>query len=276
MHHRRFLFWHQTILLEYIGRLIDANGRVCWYKAMRWKCTIAYDGTEFCGWQSQVNHNAVQDVIEARLFAIFKHFIRIHGSGRTDAGVHARGQVFHFDADWKHGSEALLRALNRNLPPAVRITRVEAVDDTFHARFSAHQKRYHYYFQPYPADPFEARYVWSVPYPKLDMHLLEEAVRCFEGTHDFRGFAGKVLSCENTVKTLTSAGVFKENNCFVLSLTGSGYLYRMVRKIMGALVMVGIEKIDGNFIEQRLRLEKLDYPLMTAPACGLFLEEVLY
>ena len=215
-------------------------------------------------------------MIEARLFAIFKRFVRIHGSGRTDAGVHARGQVFHFDAEWKHAPEALLRALNRNLTLAVRITRVEAVDDTFHARFSAHQKRYHYYFQLRPADPFEARYVWSVPYPKLDMHLLEVAAQCFEGTHDFRGFAGKVLSCENTVKTLTSAVILKENDRFVLSLTGSGYLYRMVRKIMGALVMVGIEKIDGNFIEQRLRLENLQYPLMTAPACGLFLEEVLY
>ena len=243
---------------------------------MRWKCTCAYDGTEFCGWQSQVNHGAVQDVLEARLFEIFKHPVRIHGSGRTDAGVHARGQVFHFDANWRHGSEALLKALNRKVPSALRITHAEAVADTFHARFSAHQKRYHYYFQLHPADPFEVRYAWAIPYPRLDMHRLAAAAESFTGTYDFRGFAGKVLPCENTVKTLSASSVFKEHNRFVLSLTGSGYLYRMVRKIMGALVMVGLGKIDIDFIERRLRLENLQYPLMTAPACGLFLEEVIY
>ena len=255
---------------------IDRISGVCWYGTVRWKCTCAYDGTEFCGWQSQSNRRAVQDVIEARLFEILKCPVRIHGSGRTDAGVHARGQVFHFDADWWHEADALLRALNCNLSPAIRITHVEAVADTFHARFSVHRKRYHYYFQIQPPDPFVLRYVWFVPYPRLDMKRLAEAVRCFIGTHDFRGFAGKVLPSENTIKTLTAASVFRENDRFVLSLTGSGYLYRMVRKIMGALIMVGLGRIGVDFIGERLRSENLDYPIMTAPACGLFLEEVIY
>lgn len=244
---------------------------------MRWKCTVAYDGTPFCGWQSQANGQGVQDVLEARLQAIFHRKIRIHGSGRTDAGVHARGQVFHFDADWNHGAECLLRAINRELPVEIQVTQVEPVSDDFHARFSACGKRYHYYFQLHPASPFEVRYVWAMPSNlKIDISRMQEAAKRLIGTHDFRGFAGKVSPKENTVKTITAAQIFPQGGQFVFSISGSGYLYRMVRRIMGALFVIGCGKEEVDFIEQRLQLQNLSIPILTAPAYGLFLEEVMY
>ena len=130
---------------------------------MRWKCHCAYDGTGFEGWQSQSGGNTIQDTLERRLNAtIFEQPIRIHGSARTDAGVHAKGQVFHFDAQWTHPPNELLRAFQSNLPKTVQVFRVQRVAETFHARFSALGKRYVYQiFQGY-APPMETRYFWSI------------------------------------------------------------------------------------------------------------------
>ena len=243
---------------------------------MRWKCTCAYDGTGFCGWQSQVNHRAVQDIIEERLSNIFKRFVRIHGSSRTDAGVHARGQVFHFDADWSYGPETLMRSINSRLIPSIRILNVESVNDTFHARFSGKMKRYCYYFQLCPASPFDYNYVWDIMPLKFSIERLQEVVPLFEGEHDFRGFAGKVLPEENSIKRLFSVKLRKLENRFMLEFLGSGYLYRMVRMIVGAMIMCGYGKVDADFIRKRLNLENITLPIVTAPARGLFLEEVFY
>jgi tRNA pseudouridine38-40 synthase len=103
---------------------------------MRWRCECRYDGTDFCGWQSQSNGNSIQDFIEKRLAVIFGEAVRIHGSGRTDAGVHALGQVFHFDGDWFHGPEKLFRAFRSGLPSGIQVMEVQEVDTTFHARYS--------------------------------------------------------------------------------------------------------------------------------------------
>lgn len=244
---------------------------------MRWKCTCAYDGTEFCGWQSQANKQAIQDVLEAQIAQIFKRFVRIHGSSRTDAGVHARAQVFHFDADWIHGENCLLKAINSRLPTSIKIVKVEAVDELFHARFSGKGKRYCYYFQLHPATPFNSRYIWHIPNQNLDIERMQLAAKLFLGTHDFRGFAGKVLPGENTVKTLSNIHITpSQDSSFVLSVSGSGYLYRMVRMIMGALTMCGMHKITPEFIAERLQLKQLHVPIVTAPPHGLFLEEIFY
>ena len=129
----------------------------------RWKCLCAYDGTDFAGWQTQPTLDAVQDVIEAALRKLLKIFIRIHGSGRTDAGVHASGQVFHFDADWKHDSLVLMKAMNTHLPNTIRVLSVTDISSEFHARYSARRKRYEYQIFLGHADPVETRYWLSVP-----------------------------------------------------------------------------------------------------------------
>ncbi len=243
---------------------------------MRWKCICAYDGTNFCGWQSQANHLAVQNLLEERLQFIFKKFIRIHGSSRTDSGVHAKHQVFHFDANWTHGAEHLKMAINSRLGHNIRILSVKETDDQFHARFSVKRKTYRYHFQLTPATPFEYPYVWDLSGKNFNLDHLKKAASLFIGKHDFRGFAGKVLPEENCIKTLYSTKLFSENNQWIFETIGSGYLYRMVRMIMGTLVMCGYGKIDFDFIEQRLQLKNLSYPIVTAPARGLFLENVEY
>ena len=123
-------------------------------KLRRWKCVCAYDGTSFAGWQSQVGGRAIQDVIEKRIAEIFKRPIRIFGSGRTDAGVHALAQVFHFDADWRHGTEKLLTAFRMGLPETIQIKSAQAVAEDFHARFDASGKRYEYHLHLGDPDPF--------------------------------------------------------------------------------------------------------------------------
>ena len=243
---------------------------------MRWKCVCAYEGTNFCGWQSQPNGNGVQDHIEARLAAVFKHFVRIHGSSRTDAGVHARGQVFHFDADWLHGTEALKRSINSQLDLCIQVKNVVQVNEHFHARFSTKGKRYHYYFQKTPADPFEYRYVWPLLAKDFCLERIQEVLPLFLGTHNFKGFAGKILSGENPIKTVHSLKIVENGDKFHLEIIGSGYLYRMVRMIAGALVMCAYGKINAHTILDRLNLNNLQFPLLCAPAKGLFLEEVYY
>jgi tRNA pseudouridine38-40 synthase len=133
----------------------------------RWKCTCAYDGGGFAGWQSQVGGTAIQDVIEARLAAIFGRPVRIHGSGRTDAGVHAHGQVFHFDAEWRHGTGKLLAAFRTGLPATIQIKSVRPVAAEFHARFQAKGKRYVYHLHLGDADPFTRPYCWAIFKPIL-------------------------------------------------------------------------------------------------------------
>lgn len=245
---------------------------------MRWKCVCAYDGTPFVGWQRQTSGGSVQDAFEARLTEIFKEPVRIHGSGRTDAGVHAKGQVFHFDANWQHGAELLRRALVSGLQRELQVCRVEAVTDDFHARYSAAGKRYAYNLFLGYALPFEARYTWSLGVPDLDIDAMNDVACQLLGEHDFSTFAGNRRdgTKENPVKDLRKLQFAKEDIRIRMLTEGSGYLYKMVRMLVGSLVNVGLGKLLG---EELLRLwhngERIAL-IETAPAQGLFLEEVYY
>ena len=156
----------------------------------RWKCVVAYDGGGFDGWQSQPSGNAIQDVIERRLAAVLKAEVRIHGSGRTDAGVHALGQVFHFDAAWSHGAEKLRLALRAGLPEAIQLKSVRPAPADFHARFSARGKTYRYEIFLGEADPFATRYCWSLE-REIDWAAVEAAAAILRGKHDFKAFAAE-------------------------------------------------------------------------------------
>ena len=239
---------------------------------MRWKCTCAYDGTDYFGWQSQPNHNTIQDAIEAQLLRVFKHPVRIHGGGRTDAGVHAHGQVFHFDADWNYGADKLRLAINVCLAPTIRILKVEPVKADFHARYSAHWKCYHYHFQCQPLDPFAVRYRWQIPQIAIDR--MQATAQLLVGTHDFRSFGNKIMPKENTTKTIRSADIIPQDDHFVFSVIGSGYLYHMVRIMMG--VLVASSRHNLSMVEQLLKGETLPVPIVPAPPQGLFLEWIDY
>ena len=244
----------------------------------RFKCVVAYDGTDYCGWQSQAGVNTVQDTIEYRLRAIFPRSVRIHASGRTDAGVHARGQVFHFDAQWAHSPEALLRAMRSGNIRDILILSLEEVSPDFHARFSAVVKRYVYRISKGYAMPDLTRYRWSLGGRRVDVSVMSEAAKIFLGEHDFASFSANRGNGvrENTVKTITRLDVIDSADEITITTEGSGYLYKMVRMIVGALVQVGLGRASIGQLREALENPRRGRPIQAAPAAGLTLDTVFY
>lgn len=245
---------------------------------MRWKCVVAFDGTDFFGWQSQAGGNTVQDYIERRLDVIFKQPVRIHGSSRTDSGVHAAGLVFHFDAEWKHPVKHLLRALRVGLPKGILIVSVKHVGDTFHARYSASGKRYIYRIVEGWSLPFESRFTYSLENRKLDVEKMKEAAAILVGMHDFSAFAADRGdgSEENPVKDLRVLLVSRRGRNIKIVFEGSGFLYKMARSIAGALIDVGTGKLAPEHVRKILESKVRTSLVVTAPAHGLTLEKVFY
>ncbi len=242
----------------------------------RWKCVCAYDGTSFAGWQSQPGGVAIQDVIEARIEKMFGRLIRVHASGRTDAGVHAHGQVFHFDAAWKHGGEKLRAALRVGLPPAIQIKSVTAVDHRFHARFSATGKVYRYHLHHGDADPFTRPYAWVIERP-IDWDAMAEATTILRGTHDFRAFSAlNGPPKEDTVRDLRGFELTKRGRRVQITAEADGFMYKMVRSLVGALVAVGDGHLSAQQLRELLRSGQRVARVQTAPPQGLFLMRVFY
>ena len=245
---------------------------------MRWKCTCAYDGTDFDGWQRQPCGGAVQNHIESALTQVFDQPLQLQGSGRTDAGVHARGQCFHFDAEWLHKPEKLVRALHSILPTSIRIKSVKSVSDDFHARFSVSGKRYLYNYYLGRADPVDDRYVWACRDLPLDLEEMQSAADRLLGTHDFSAYSathGKEND-PNPVKTVSRLQLKQRGKFIRLDTEGSGFLYRMVRSIAGALYAVGRGRLTPDDIAEILESKKRTHRIVTAPAKGLFLDKVFY
>ena len=246
---------------------------------LRFKCVCAYDGTDFCGWQSQLNNLSIQDCIETRLSEIFKEKIRIHASGRTDAGVHADAQVFHFDANWKHSDTALLSAIRVSLPESLQISSLKKVSQDFHARYSVVSKRYIYKIYEGQASPKIARYHWSIGNRKLDLDAINDASKLLIGTHDFTSFSASrgTDSKDNPIKTLFQLDAKRNGKVITITTRGSGYMYKMVRMLVGALVDVGLGKFTKADIKKILDAKKRgSYRFATAPSKGLSLNKVFY
>lgn len=248
----------------------------------RWICTVAYDGTDFDGWQSQPSGNAIQDHIEQRLETLLKMPVGIHGSGRTDAGVHARNQVFHTDIDWQHGEDALKRALNTGIPYTIRILDCKSVatESGFHARFSATGKRYTYKICLGDPSPFEARFVTTIHPNRFSIEKVREASQCFLGEHDFAGFAARRESgtpVTNSIRKIQTIDWSEESGGhWTMSIRGNGFLYKMVRSIAGTLLQVGLGRMDSEDITHILNTGERTHTVNTAPPHGLCLDEVFY
>ena len=244
--------------------------------ARRWKCVCAYDGTKFDGWQSQRGGKAIQDVIEERLARMFGAPIRIHGSGRTDAGVHARGQVFHFDAEWRHGAEKMLAAFRSGLPEAIQVKSVRACAADFHARFQATGKRYIYHLHLGDADPFTRPFCWTWFKP-LDFSAMQAAAAALRGRRDFRAFAAfNGAEQGDTVRDLRRLDVVRRGRSVRIVAEADGFLYKMMRSLAGALVAVGEGKLSVARIGEILESRERTAVVITAPPQGLFLEKVFY
>jgi tRNA pseudouridine38-40 synthase len=245
-------------------------------KVSRWKCVVAYDGTSFNGWQSQEGGNTVQDLIEARLKAVFGRDVGLHGSGRTDSGVHALAQVSHFDAAWAHGAEKLRRALQSGLPKSILLKSVRAARPDFHARFSAKGKIYRYHLHLGEADPFEVNYCWSVN-RDLDWRAVEAAAKALRGKHDFWAFSGENdRTYQTTVRHLRRLEIRRTGRRVTFTFEADGFLYKMVRSLTGALVNVGLGKLDPADIAALLKNRRRIPAVVTAPPQGLFLVRVIY
>jgi tRNA pseudouridine38-40 synthase len=247
----------------------------------RLKLTIAYDGRPFSGWQSQADANGVQDHIEAAFLSVGGIRLRIHGSGRTDAGVHATGQVAHVDVPRGRLAPATWQAaLNANLPPGIRIIRASHVrggDDGFHARFSATGKRYIYrIWNASYMHPLEIGRAWHVP-RALDRGILCQAASRLVGRHDFARFtANRGQKETDTVRTIHRMDIRTRGPLITLTVEGDGFLYKMVRLITGTIVRIAEGRAPLSFIHDLLSPHIRARTHFMAVAEGLYLNRVLY
>ncbi len=253
------------------------------------KLTLAYEGTQYVGWQRQANGTSVQGVMESALAKIAGAAVDVMGAGRTDAGVHAMGQVASVVMEHPIHTWQLQRALNAMLPRDVRVVRVEEAPPGFHARFSASRKTYAYrIFQGPVVSPFDRAFVWHHPGP-LDVTRIEPALRMLVGTHDFAAFQGSGGEVRSTERTVFDARVdvvpaaavgplpcVAEGTHVVIRLTADGFLRHMVRTITGTLVDVGRHRTSADEISQILASRDRRCAGQTAPARGLVLERVEY
>ncbi|MDR1817593.1 MAG: tRNA pseudouridine(38-40) synthase TruA [Puniceicoccales bacterium] len=242
-------------------------------------CKVAYDGTDFLGWQAQRDGVTIQGALEARLAQIVQAPVRVHGSGRTDAGVHAAGQVFHFDAFWEHEPAVLLRALRTGLPRGIQVFDAWLGRPDFHARFSARGKRYRYRFFEGYAPPQLARYVFSLGERRLDFDAMREAAEPLLGVHDFSAFGGSgsdISDGENPVKDLRRLELFRRGPRIDLITEASGYLYKMVRRLAGGLMQVGLGRMTPAALLAYREARVSAAVVPSAPPCGLVMERVFY
>ena len=251
---------------------------------LRLKLTIAYDGWPYSGWQTQACGNSVQDFIHRALKEVAKQPVKLHGSGRTDSGVHALAQIAHFDAPPELSMQPRhwVPALNCKLPATIRIMACEEVPADFHSRFSAIGKIYHYDLCTDPVlPPLQAGLAWHLP-GLLDSGMLEQALGLFPGRHDFHAFAayrGNERPDMDWCRTLHRADLETLANGYRITFVGDGFLYKMVRLLTGAAVRAaqGRLRMDelAALLDQAPGLPRGKSP-NCAPAAGLYLQEVLY
>lgn len=246
---------------------------------------VAYDGTDFMGWQRQPNVPTIQGVIETAVEKLVSAKITLYGSGRTDAGVHASGQTANFKTTGAIPSKNLVKALNNLLPVSVRIKKAEEVAESFHARFDARAKTYRYRIFCAPvASPFIGRYVHHYPYP-LDRAGMASAARILTGEHDFTSFAASDGPAEEAsqhdkgnVRTVFSSQIIWRPRVSILSYSvrGNGFLHHMVRNIVGTLLEVGRGRLAPSDIRSILEFRDRTRAGPTSPASGLCLVKVEY
>lgn len=242
----------------------------------RIKAVCAYDGSDYQGWQRQTNADSIQAVIEDVLSSMHKHKITITASGRTDAQVHALGQVFHFDSEKDIDEYHWKSALNSMLPKDIRIHRVEFVPMDFHARFSAIAKRYDYLITNHIDNPLYQRYM-AMERSVLDVEYMQTCAKTFLGTHDFTSFtSAKIDPRKPRVKTLLELKVSQEDDYIRISFIGTGFLRYMVRMIAQTLIEAGKHRLTKQQIVEMLESENKHACRFKAQPQGLYLREVYY
>ena len=240
------------------------------------KLTIEYDGTNYVGWQRQKNGISIQEQIENAINQVTGERVHLIGSGRTDKGVHAKGQIANFATRSNIPPNRFKLALNNNLPEDIVILDSEKVSEDFHSRYDAIGKRYKYLIYNNPIrGALYRNFAYQVPY-HLDYEEMEVAINFFIGTHDFKSFMVSRNNIRNTTKTITKAYLNKKGNMIFFTIEGSGFLHNMVRIIVGTLVDIGRGKLNSTSIPNIIFSRNRKAAGHTAPPQGLYLEKVYY
>ena len=241
------------------------------------KLTIEYEGTNYHGWQFQPNLTTIQGVIQEKILTITRERIKLIGAGRTDAGVHATGQVASFRLKGDIPLPNLWKGLNSLLPPDIRITELEQVEDRFHARYHAKSKEYKYQiFTGKVLSPFLCRYVYHLPFD-LKLEEMFAAAELFVGNHDFTPFSPAVRGRKNAIREVFSSSFIQQKEMLIFRIRANGFLQYMTRNIVGSLIEVGKGKLSRENIQEALKTPDLsDLIAPTAPPQGLFLMKIEY
>lgn len=243
---------------------------------MRLKATVSYDGSGYAGWQRQDNALGIESIIMDVMERIHHHPVEITGSGRTDAGVHAIAQVFHFDSELKMSKEQWRRAMNALLPADIRMQDVEKVREDFHARFDAISKRYDYYLSYDVDNPFLQRYR-AFYRGRLNIERMKECAALFVGTHDFTSFtSSRIDPRKSRVRTITMCAIEETAEGLHFRLEGNSFLRYMVRMIVGTLIEAGRDRLSVQEVKAMLEAKDKEACRYKAPGSGLYLVEVRY
>ena len=242
----------------------------------RIRLIISYYGTNYVGWQVQPNGISVQELLEKALFELTGETIRVEGSGRTDSGVHAKAQVAHFDTNARMSADKFAVAMNMHLPPDIRVLYSEECSSDFHARFSAKRKEYAYTVQLGPhADVFTRSTALHL-HDSPDLKSMQEAAQAVLGTHNFKAFMCSGSSMENTVRTITKSEWLQSGKYLTYYAEGNGFLYNMVRILVGTMLEIGSGKRPVSCMRKALESGNRSDAGATAPAHGLCLVRVVY
>jgi tRNA pseudouridine38-40 synthase len=244
----------------------------------RYKITIAYDGTKYAGWQVQPKDVTVQSILEKALTKMTGTRVKIHGSGRTDQGVHARGQVAHFDSETTVPVSKIPIVVNGLIPAGIKVLSARRVAPDFHARRDAKAKEYRYFIsRKIIEDPFERLYTANVK-RKIDVKAMRRAARAFVGRHNFQAFTAhkRNSTIVSHVRTIYHVRVSESDGIICIAVKGQGFLYKMVRSMAGCLIRVGVGDVSPDCLPEILQSCKRTAKVPTAQACGLFLWKVWY
>jgi len=242
---------------------------------MRYKCIVSYDGSKFEGYQIQKELNTIQKNIQDTIKYIMHEDVHIISSGRTDKGVHAYGQVFHFDAKKEINTNKLKMALNTYMDQSIHITDIEVVDDSFHARACAKSKIYEYVLNEGEYNPIEKDYVYQYGYP-LDIQKLNEIKEVFIGEHYYKNFCTNHEEFKTYTRTVTSIDIRKDGNKYYFVIEGNGFLRYMIRMIIGTMIAYQRGIVSKEDIEFSLKEECNKRTCYKVPSCGLYLKKVNY
>ena len=243
------------------------------------KLIIQYDGTRYNGWQKQKNsRRTIQEMIEKALYRIVREKVRLIGSGRTDTGVHALGQVANFMTASAMAPQELQPALNALLPPDIKVSAITEVALDFHSRFHAKQKTYRYTILNRSfSDVFLRNYVYLFLRARLDVRAMQRAAQKLVGSHDFSSFKAAGYSrSKSNIRIIKKLSVRTKSSFIIIEVTGSGFLHKMVRSIVGTLIEIGRGKLPVETLQKILKAKNRIAAGPTAPACGLTLVKVEY